>query len=195
MRYIKNINKVTDLKYLNLYQAIYDVDGKEFVYNFASRRNLGKLVCEGVDKVDAVRILPFTIKDNEIYVVLIKEFRYPLNTYIYSTPAGLVDAGEDTINSAKREVEEEIGGKVLNINKVQGMAYSSAGLTDETLECYEAEVELSGKQALEKFEDIDYELVRLDDLLSFIDSHKFGMQSALQLREFYYKKKLEILKG
>lgn len=195
MKHIKNINKVTDLRYLNLYQAIYDVDGKEFVYNFASRRDVGKLVCEGFDKVDAVRILPFTIKDNEIYVVLIKEFRYPLNTYIYSTPAGLVDNGEDTINSAKREVEEEIGGKVLNIYKVQGMAYSSAGLTDETLECYEAEVELSGKQALEEFEDIDYELVKLDDLLSFIDSHKFGMQSALQLREFYYKKKLEMLKG
>lgn len=194
MKVIKNINKVTNLKYLNLYQAIYDVDGKEFIYNFASRRNVGELVCQGLDKVDAVRILPYIIKDKEIYVVLIKEFRYPLNQYIYSTPAGLVDNNEDTITSAKREVEEEIGGKVLSITKVQGMAYSSAGLTDETLECFEAEVEMGGAQALEEFEDINYELVRLDNLLNFIDTHKFGMQSALQLREFYYKKKLEMIK-
>ena len=106
VKVIKSINKVTDLKYLNLYQAIYDVDGKEFVYNFASRRNNGELVCQGLEKVDAVRILPYIVKGGVIYVVLIKEFRYPLNQYIYSTPAGLVDDNEDTVASAKREIEE-----------------------------------------------------------------------------------------
>ena len=194
MKNIKNINKLTSTKYLNLYELTYDVDGKDFNYYFASRRDDKNLSCLGVDKVDAVRVLPYIKKDNQIYVVLIKEFRYPLNTYIYSTPAGLVDAGEDTITSAKREVEEEIGGTVISIEKVQGMAYSSAGLTDETLECFEAEVALSGKQALEEFEDINYELVNLNELLEFIDTHKFGMQSALQLREFYYKKKLQLIK-
>ena len=145
------------------------------------------MACNGVKKTDAVRILPYTFINGKTFIVLIKEFRHALNQYIYSTPAGLVDDNEDTIVSAKRELAEEIGAEVIKINKILNSSFSSAGLTDETLECFEAEVILTGKQNLEETEDISIKLVCLHDILNFVANNQFDMQSALMLQSFYYK--------
>lgn len=51
-------------------------------------------------------IVPFT-KDNE--VIVIKQFRPPLNGYVIEFPAGLCEKGEDITDSAKRELLEETG--------------------------------------------------------------------------------------
>ena len=188
MKKLKEIKKVTDLKYLNMYQNIYSCDGgEEIVYNYASRRDFSNLNANGTKKVDAVRIVPYYKKDGKIFVVLIKEFRHALNQYIFSTPAGLVDEGELTEQSAKRELEEEIGASVISIKSVSKPAYSSAGLTDEMLECFEAEVKLDKEQKLDKNEEITYFDVPLENLLDFIDNNEFCLQSALQLKYFYYK--------
>ena len=140
-------------------------------------------------KIDAVRILPYIKKDGKVYVVLIKEFRYALGKYIYGTPAGLVDAGEVSETAARRELKEEIGADVVFIEKIQSAGYSSAGLSDETIECFNAEVKLSGKQNLEETEDINIQLVELNKLPEFLKTHEFGLQSALQLRAFYFEQK------
>lgn len=189
MKKIKDIKKLTNTKFLNLYQITYELEnGKEFKYFVASRRNLENLEVKK-HKIDAVRILPYIKKDGKTYVVLIKEFRYALGKYIYGTPAGLVDGNEDTITSAKRELKEEIGADVVSIKRIQKCGYSSAGLTDETLECFEAQVELAHSQSLEDTEDIKVHLVELDKLPEFMETHEFGLQSALQLRGFYYEQK------
>ena len=44
-------------------------------------------------------------------------------------------------------------------------------------------------------EDIKIKIIALDELEEFLDNNQFGLQSALQLRGFIYKKKLEQLKG
>ena len=134
--------------------------------------------------------MPFIKRNGKTFVVLIKEFRYAIGKYIYSTPAGLVDKGETSLTAAKRELKEEIGANVVFIERIQKASYSSAGLTDETLECFNAEVELTLPQSLEETEDIKLQLVELDKLPDFIKTHDFGLQSALQLRAFYYEQKL-----
>ena len=188
MKKLLEIKKITDLKYLNMYQAVYECDGgNKIYYNFASRRNLDELYLSKCNKVDAVRILPYIIENGKIFVVLIKEFRHPLNDYIYSTPAGLVERGEDTVEGAKRETEEEIGASVLKIEKVINNSFSSAGMTDESLECFEAEVVLDKSQHLDENEEITFVKVPFDELLNFVDSNKFCLPSALQIKMFYYK--------
>ena len=188
MKKIKSVEKLTNNKWLNLYQVNYQLDdNKQLSYYFASRRKESDVALMCDDKIDAVRILPYYKKDGKIYVVLIKEFRYPINSYIYSTPAGLVDDGELPEEAAKREVSEEIGASVLNINLVQKGAYSSAGLTDEKIAVYEAEVVLDKSQNLGDGEDISFLCLPLENILDFVDNNNFGMQSALHLKMFYYK--------
>lgn len=189
MKKIKSVKKLTNNRFLNLYQITYELkNGKEYNYFFASRRDLENVEVKK-HKTDAVRILPYIKKDGKIYVVLIKEFRYAIGKYIYGTPAGLVDAGEASEIAARRELKEEIGADVVFIEKIQSAGYSSAGLSDETIECFNAEVKLSHKQSLEETEDINIQLVELDKLPEFLKTHEFGLQSALQLRAFYFEKK------
>ncbi len=191
MKKIIGVDKKTDLQYLNMYQCSYLVDGQYYHYNFASRRNQNELECLGIHKVDAVRILPYFVKDDKTYVILIKEFRYPINSYIFSVPAGLIDENEEGLDAAKRELKEEIGAEVVKIELVQKASYTGAGLSDEVIECYEAEVKLSYAQDLGSFEDISIKTLLIDDLLTFIEQNNVGMQSALQLKEFYYRHKYE----
>ena len=192
MKKIVNVEQLTNNKFLNLFKITYEQDGKTFDYFVSSRRNLQNLEIIN-EKTDAVRAVPYIKKDGKIYVVLIKEFRHAIGKYIYGTPAGLVDNGESTENTIKRELKEEIGAKVLYLQKVQDSAYSSAGMTDETIECFYAEVELTGKQHLDATESISYEIVELDKLPAFVKNNKFGLQSALMLKAFFYETKFKEL--
>ena len=40
-------------------------------------------------------------------LIMVKQFRYPLNDYIYELPAGLIDPGESIKETAIREMKEE----------------------------------------------------------------------------------------
>lgn len=43
------------------------------------------------------------------HVVLIRQFRYPVNRFLWELPAGSVDEGETPEDAARRECHEEIG--------------------------------------------------------------------------------------
>ncbi len=191
---IKGIEKLTNTKFLNMFKILYEKNNKNFEYYFVSRRKEKELSINNTDDVaiDSVEILPYYVENNIVKVVLIKEFRVCLNRYIYSLPAGLVEKNENFIESSKREVLEEIGAKIKKIDKVAG-GYVSAGLTDETTACFEAEIYKLGKQHLEENEDISIKIIELDKLEKFIKTHTFSLKSALMLKNFIYKKKLENL--
>ena len=87
----------------------------------------------------AVMILPLIVPDDE--VVIIRQFRPPTGTYVWETPAGLIDPGEDPGTAALRELSEETGftGKLL---KVLPPSLSTAGMSGESV--YMAFVEIDG---------------------------------------------------
>ena len=89
----------------------------------------------------AVMILPVIQPDNE--VVIIRQFRPPTGRYVWETPAGLIDPGEDVGDAALRELAEETGfsGKLL---KVLPPSFSTSGLSGESV--YMAFVEIDGKE-------------------------------------------------
>ncbi|MBE7074636.1 MAG: NUDIX hydrolase [Clostridiales bacterium] len=191
MKKLIKVNQLTNNKYLNMFELEYSIDGKPFKYFVASRRNLNTLSCKGENVVDAVRILPYFNLNGKMYVVLIKEFRYAINDYIYGVPAGLVDDGETLRQAAARELKEEIGADVVKLTEVFKPSYSSAGMTDESIACFEAEVGNFKPQKLESTEDIKLKIVDFDTLQKMLDAEKFGLQSLLQLKAFVYKKRLE----
>lgn len=192
MRTLKTIEKQTDNKYLNMYKATYESKSQTYDYFFASRKDKDNLLAVTQQvSADDVRILPYLEKDGKTFVVLIKEFRHPLNRVIYSLPAGLVDKGESYEQAVARELKEETGYIVKSVSLVQGPAFTTAGMSDEVVVSYAAKVEENEGMSLEATEDIEVELVDLDDVLTVLSKQEFGSQSALQLRAFYYEKKLE----
>lgn len=194
MRKLKDIKQQTNNKYLNLYAMKFEDENKEINYFFASRRRLEDVAINNKEKVDAVRGIPYYYKNNKLYVVLIKEFRYVINDYIYSVPAGLIDENEKLEDAIKRELKEEIGAICKKIVCTHKPSYISVGMTDEKIACFECEVELSSEQKLDENEDINIEIVEIDELDKFIKNHEIDFQSELQLSEFLYKAKLKKFK-
>ena len=85
--------------------------------------------CDGV-----IGIVPFT--DNG-EVVLIRQFRPPINGFVIELPAGLVDAGEDFEQAVRRELIEETGYEAGDVQFLTEGPMSS-GASAEILSVYVA---------------------------------------------------------
>lgn len=131
--------------WVNKYVLTYRLpDGSLYEYEAASRRGLedyrAALEANGAGiqaRPDAVCIVPLLPNDT---VLLIREFRYPLNAWCISFPAGLMEDGESIEECARRELREEVG---CTLNEDLGEAaltvlpkagYSSTGLTEENVQ-------------------------------------------------------------
>jgi ADP-ribose pyrophosphatase len=66
-------------------------------------------------------------------LVVIKEYRVPLGGFEWSFPAGLIDAGEDIETAARRELKEETGLDITEIEKISPFVYNTAGLSNESI--------------------------------------------------------------
>jgi len=129
---ITGSRKLTDEKWLNLFDIRYIAGtGTERSWQMASRQKAPKCITGSYRRPDAVVIVPFHTARNKM--VIIREFRVPLDDYEYGFPAGLVDNGESVEQAARRELMEETGLTVSRFIKVSPPIYSSAGMTDETV--------------------------------------------------------------
>ena len=68
-------------------------------------------------------------------ILLNKEFRLALGDWVYNFPAGLIDEGEEPIESARRELKEETGLDLLTVNDILPLSYSAIGFANETNLC------------------------------------------------------------
>jgi len=129
---IKGAKKLTNLKWLNLFDVTYvDKNGRNNSWQIASRAQEPKCVTGRFTKPDAVVIVPFHTPENKI--VITKEYRVPLADYEYGFPAGLVDDGESIEQAARRELNEETGLTLTRVISISPPIYSSAGMTDESV--------------------------------------------------------------
>ena len=133
MERIKEIRKLTDNRYLNMYEedALFR-DGSRGKYYFASRRrNIDQLKAVAHDNHPDGVILYGVHGENKDKVVLVRQFRYPINGYVYEFPAGLVEPGEDALEAGVREMYEETGLSFTPIKTAPGY-FTSVGMTDES---------------------------------------------------------------
>ncbi len=143
MEILKKFNKITKIhsvyesKFLNVYEVYYiNKKNKECKWIVASRNKYDEYKKNLLNKEntssDAVIIVG---KDEKNRLLMIREFRVPVNDYVYSLPAGLIDSGEDIYKSAERELKEETGLELYDINYDESckFAFASVGMSDESL--------------------------------------------------------------
>jgi ADP-ribose pyrophosphatase len=65
-------------------------------------------------------------------VVIVRQYRAPLDRELWEFPAGRLDEGESAEDAARRECEEEIGLVPHHIERVRGL-YPAPGFCDEEL--------------------------------------------------------------
>ena len=103
--------------------------------------------CDGI-----VGIVPFT---DEGEVVMIRQFRPPINRHVVELPAGLCDPGEKPEDAARRELIEETGYSAGELRFLTEGPLSS-GLSAELLTVYTATgltfVGIGGKDETEHIE-------------------------------------------
>ncbi len=68
-------------------------------------------------------------------ILLVKQFRYPINQVVFELPAGKLEKGEDPNLACKRELEEETGYRAQNWKSL-GYINTSPGFCDEKLYLY-----------------------------------------------------------
>ena len=133
MERISGIKKQTDNRYLNLYELDATFrNGTQAPYYVASRRkNVENLKATTHDNHADGVILYGVYGEEKDKVVLIRQYRYPIDGYVYEFPAGLVEPDEDMLAAGIREMFEETG---LNFTPVQTARpfYTSIGMTDES---------------------------------------------------------------
>lgn len=131
MTEIVKTEKLTGERWLNLFARTFRRDGQSHRWLFASRRPDP----DAPPKVDAVLIVPILIDGidagAESKLVATREWRATIRDYEWGLPAGLRDGDEDVIETARRELMEETGYELVEVQKVSPPNYSSTGMTDE----------------------------------------------------------------
>ncbi|CAM4146014.1 NUDIX domain-containing protein [Lacicoccus alkaliphilus] len=106
------------------------------------------------------------------HLYFVRQFRVPTGEVLLEIPAGKVETGEAPIETAKKELKEEIGAVAANINKLYEF-YTAPGFASELIHLYIAEDLEFEEQALEKDEFLDIEKIPTDSLQDALDTGKF----------------------
>ena len=121
---------------------------------------------EIVEKGGAVAIVPIK-EDGKI--VMARQYRTAVQEELLEVPAGLVDPGEEPLESAKRELKEETGYTAAKWTHLTEF-YPSAGFTNEYIHIYLAEDLTPGETDFDETEVIEVEEYTFDELLAMIET-------------------------
>ncbi|XLG10853.1 isopentenyl pyrophosphate and dimethylallyl pyrophosphate dip [Bacillus subtilis] len=141
----------------------------------------------------AVAVLAVT---DEGKIIMVKQFRKPLERTIVEIPAGKLEKGEDPEYTALRELEEETGYTAKKLTKITAF-YTSPGFADEIVHVFLAE-ELSvleEKRELDEDEFVEVMEVTLEDALKLIESREvYDAKTAYAIQYLQLKEALQAQK-
>lgn len=90
---------------------------------------------ETIKHPGAALIVPFVSNDK---IILLKQYRPVINSYIYEFPAGTLDRGEKPLQCARREIIEETGFSAKRFTYL-GKIFPVPGYSTECITMYKAE--------------------------------------------------------
>ena len=101
-------------------------------------------------------------------ILLLRQYRYAADGYLLEIPAGRLDAGEDPVTCAHRELAEETGCRAGSMRHLFAM-YTTPGFTDEKIHLFMATGLTQGAATREADEFMELAPVKFSDALSMIE--------------------------
>ena len=190
MSKIQKINKQTENRFLNLYDLeAKDRMGGDIHYYVSSRAKTPDdlKINTRNEKPDGV-IIYSLYGEKKDRIVLVRQYRYPLDDYVYELPSGLVDQGEDYRQAGIREMKEETGldfSPLTPDTLYERPFFTSVGMTDEscaTVYGY-ASGEISSK-AQEDTEEIEVILADREEVKRILKEENVAIMTAYMLMHF-----------
>ncbi|MUG64934.1 NUDIX domain-containing protein [Paenibacillus campinasensis] len=117
----------------------------------------------------AVAVL--ALKDQKMLVV--DQYRQPLGRCEVEIPAGKLEPGEDPLEAAKRELEEETGYTCGSIRKLHSF-YTSPGFADEVIHLYLAEDLTRGDMNPDEDEFLEMAEITLEEAYQLIQEERIS---------------------
>jgi ADP-ribose pyrophosphatase len=102
------------------------------------------------------------------WIVVERQYRHAAGQFLWELPAGKLEAGEDPLEGAKRELEEETGYRAKKW-KLMVEYYASPGFLAESMKVFLAEGLVAGDAHPEDDERIEIRLVRLSEMIKAIE--------------------------
>ncbi|WP_053957369.1 NUDIX domain-containing protein [Inediibacterium massiliense] len=100
-------------------------------------------------------------------IIMVKQFRKPIEEILIEIPAGKLDEGEDPYDCAIRELKEETGYTAQNVEYLFSF-YTSAGFSNEMIYLYVAKDLILGEANPDEGEYIEVEEYSIEELLEMI---------------------------
>jgi ADP-ribose pyrophosphatase len=118
----------------------------------------------------AAAVVPFLSDPagNDPQILLLKQYRYAAEEFLYEIPAGRLDAGEEPIDCARRELMEETGCEPGRMEHLYTF-YTTPGFTDERIHAFMAVGLAQGESRHETDEFITVETMTLSQALGLIE--------------------------
>ncbi len=195
MAKITGINQVTKNPFVNLYELDRESKtGQRGTYYVASRAKdqEGLKLKTRKNTPDGVIIYSLYGEEQD-RVVLVRQYRYSIDGYIYEFPAGLVEEGEDFRSAGIREMKEETGLDFLPLPvnpAYEKPAFTTIGLTDES--CATVFGTASGKvsgEFMEDSEEIEVVLADREEVKRILKEENVAIMCAYMLMHFLHDEK------
>lgn len=129
------------------------------VDHITTRRGL-EVVREVVHHPGGAAVLPVLSNGD---VLLVEQFRYPMQRSLLEIPAGKIDPGELPETTAARELEEEVGFQAGSLEKLSEF-YTTPGFCNERLHLYLAKELRPGHGIPDEDEELSVHQFSLDQL-------------------------------
>ena len=194
MGLIRKITQQTKNRFLNMYDLeVTHKNGKDSHYYVASRAEKVEDMKISTKENTPDGVIIFSIvkeAGGQEKVVLIRQYRYPIDGYIYEFPAGLVDKGENFAQAAVRELKEETGLLLDPIpveEEYEKPYFTTVGMTDES--CATVYVYASGtmtRKYQEESEEIEVVLADKEEIRRILKEERVAIQCGYMLLHYLH---------
>ncbi len=189
---IRKIEQLTHNPFVNLYDlSVENRLGNPGKYYVASRAKTAGELELATKRQDPDGVIIYSLYgEKRDRVVLIRQYRYAIDDYIYEFPAGLVEPGEDYHASAVRELREETGLTLhpIRVDTIfEKPYYSTIGMTDEccgTVYGY-ADGEISS-ELLEDSEEIEVVIADREEVRRILREERVAVVCSYMLLHFLH---------
>ena len=121
-------------------------------------------------------------------LVLVWQFRYGTDEMSLEVPGGVIDPGEEPIDAARRELEEETGYTAESFELVSGGEPNPALQGNRCFTYLARSARLTAKTAFDDLEDLETVIVPASELASLIDDRVIRHALVVVALEVYLRK-------